>query len=188
MAAPILCDDTGMPVGEAQFEEWKRAYRVLGVPPSATSLGVKEAYRKLLKRWHPDLVPGGTPQHAEATQMVKTINQAYAAIQGAPLRYYLGTASSGPAPAPGAGQQVRRTSPTQRDAPPKTDWIEFWVRFVCGFFFGVLAGLRILFYGLNSFGRFVAIDLGIAVVCGLAAARYGDKFWYTVFRRWWMWD
>jgi curved DNA-binding protein CbpA len=52
---------------ESQLEDWKGAYRVPGVPLSATSLSIGEAYRRLLKRWHPDLVPSGSSQHAEAT-------------------------------------------------------------------------------------------------------------------------
>jgi curved DNA-binding protein CbpA len=34
-----------MAVTETQLEEWKRAYRVLGVQLSATSLSIKDAYR-----------------------------------------------------------------------------------------------------------------------------------------------
>jgi len=176
-----------MAVSETQLEEWNRAYRVLGVPLSATSLSIKDAYRRLVKRWHPDLVPSGSPRHAEATQMTKTINEAYTAIKGAPLRYYAGAVPLAQVNMQGTRPVSPAVSTVRRDAPPKTDWLEFWVRFVCGFLFGGLIGIRLSLDFLDSLGGFVAADLAVAVGCGLAAARYGDKFWYSVFGRWWMW-
>lgn len=176
-----------MAVSETQLEEWKRAYRVLGVPLSATSLSIKDAYRRLVKRWHPDLVPSGSPQRAGATQMAKAINESYAAIKGAPLRYYVGGASSAQENVPRWRPVSTAVSSARRDSPPKTDWLEFWVRFVCGFLFGALVGIRLWTDSLDNFGGFVAIDLAVAVCCGLAAARYGDKFWYSIFGRWSMW-
>lgn len=176
-----------MAVNETQLEEWKHAYRVLGVPLWATSLSIKEAYRRLVKRWHPDLVQSGSAKQAEATQMAPAINEAYAAIRGAPLRYYAGAVSLTQANRRGRRPVAPGVSAVKRDAPPKTDWLEFWVRFVCGFLFGGLVGIRLWIEFLDNFGGFVAADLAVAVVCGLAAARYGDKFWYSVFGRWWMW-
>ena len=35
------------------------SYEVLGLRPSASTDEVKEAYRKLAKRWHPDRYKGG---------------------------------------------------------------------------------------------------------------------------------
>jgi hypothetical protein len=120
--------------------------------------------------------------------MAKAINEAYATIKGAPLRFYVGAAPLAQANMQGARSVSPAVSTVRRDAPPKTDWLEFWVRFVCGFLFGGLVGIRLSIDFLDSLGGFVAADLAVAVVCGLAAARYGDKFWYSVLGRWWMWD
>ncbi len=51
-------------------------YRVLGLSPNATDDEVKAAYRKLAKKYHPDL-NGGSP---EAEEKMKEINAAYAQI------------------------------------------------------------------------------------------------------------
>jgi hypothetical protein len=29
--------------------------------------------------------------------------------------------------------------------------------------------------------------LGVILGFGFGAARYGDKFWYSIFPRWWLW-
>ena len=51
-------------------------YRVLGVPPTATDDEVKTAYRKLARKYHPDL-NGGSP---EAEAKMKEVNEAYSLI------------------------------------------------------------------------------------------------------------
>src|SRR5690348_13552951 len=66
-----------MPIAECQVAELKRAYQTLGVPFSASALSIKQGYRRIAKRWHPDLYPTGTPAYDEATQMMKRINEAF---------------------------------------------------------------------------------------------------------------
>lgn len=66
----------------------RRAYQLLGIPYSASERSIKQAYRRMTKRWHPDRYTSGTPAHAEATQMMKRINEAYSQIANAPLRGY----------------------------------------------------------------------------------------------------
>ena len=51
-------------------------YRVLGVKKEASQEEIKKAYRKLARKWHPDINPG----NKEAEQKFKEISQAYEAL------------------------------------------------------------------------------------------------------------
>ena len=51
----------------------KDYYRILGVPRDATAKQIKEAYRKLSRKWHPDINPG----NKEAEEKFKEISSAY---------------------------------------------------------------------------------------------------------------
>ncbi|MBQ2865172.1 MAG: J domain-containing protein [Clostridia bacterium] len=52
-------------------------YKVLGISPDATDEEVKKAYRKMAKKYHPDLNPGDK----DAEQKMKEINEAYDRIK-----------------------------------------------------------------------------------------------------------
>jgi len=52
-------------------------YKVLGVSPNASDEEIKTAYRKLAKKYHPDLNPGD----AEAAKKMNEINAAYDQIK-----------------------------------------------------------------------------------------------------------
>jgi DnaJ-class molecular chaperone len=171
--------------------ELQRAYQILGVSSSASAHSIKHAYRELVKRWHPDLYQTGTAAHAEATEMTRTINEAYSAIEHAPLRYYVD--AGGPTPprttvnaaTPGVGRESTKKA---SEAFPKTDRVEFWVRFVCGALFGAFIGIRL---ALEYIDRPTLLAIGITASIlgfGFAAARYGDKFWHSIFRHWWLWS
>jgi len=176
-----------MAISEDQILQWKHAYQVLGVPLSASAPSIKQAYRQLVKRWHPDLYKIGTDEYAESTQMATLINEAYGLVQDAPLRYHV---DAFPLRPPSARQEAtaKRYSPdTSRTTPPKTDRLEFWVRFVCGTIFGAFFGIRLFFYFYQQPWVFLLGVLGISVLFGFAAARGGDKFWHANLGRWWMW-
>jgi curved DNA-binding protein CbpA len=178
-----------MPLAENQLIELKHAYQVLGVPLSASALSIKQAYRKLVKRWHPDLYQSGTPDHAEAARMSSFINSAYSIVQSAPLRYYTETNLF----PDGKGRRDTQSSTnestsTPTETLPKTDRIEFWVRFVCGALFGILVSFRLV---LEFFDQPAILVVGVAAGIlgfGFAAARYGDRFWYSILGRWWFWS
>jgi curved DNA-binding protein CbpA len=177
-----------MPVTEFQLKELKRAYQILGVPLSASAQTIKQNHRQLVKRWHPDRYPSGTAAHGEATNMMKLINEAYSTIGRAPLRYYV----ESNLPVRGSASQTTRA--TARESSDKsadtfldTDRLEFWVRFVCGALFGAFVSIRLV---LDFYERPTVLILGMVGVTlgfGFAAARYGDRFWYSIFRRWWLW-
>ena len=52
-------------------------YKVLGVSPDATDDEIKQAYRKLAKKYHPDLNPGDK----EAAKRMQEVNAAYEQIK-----------------------------------------------------------------------------------------------------------
>ncbi len=57
-----------------------RACAELGVTPSASLREAKRAYKKLVKRWHPDRYASDTQAQAEATLRLQRITEAYQVI------------------------------------------------------------------------------------------------------------
>lgn len=53
--------------------EYKDYYKVMGVNKSSTAKEIKQAYRRLAKKYHPDVNPG----NKEAEQNFKDVNEAY---------------------------------------------------------------------------------------------------------------
>ena len=51
-------------------------YKILGVTKKATKEEIKKAYRKLARKWHPDINPG----NKEAEQKFKDISHAYGCL------------------------------------------------------------------------------------------------------------
>jgi len=175
--------------GDSLLERWKKAYRVLDVSETASALAIKQNYRKLIKRWHPDRPASGGSTAAEATLMTKLINEAYAQIESAPLRYYAG------AEAPHAAKT--KTAETKSRSVNEVDLsrmffnerrIEYAVRIVCGALSGAFVGFA---FSLDIFRDSIEI-IAVIVLCatGFAAGavKYGDKFWRIIFGKWWMWE
>ena len=59
----------------------KDPYQILGIPPTASDEEVKEAYRKLARKYHPDNYAADNPLADLATEKMQEINEAYDAIK-----------------------------------------------------------------------------------------------------------
>ena len=55
-------------------------YETLGIPADASSERVKQAYRSLVKAFHPDMFPMGSEAQIEAGRRIREINMAYSVL------------------------------------------------------------------------------------------------------------
>jgi GTPase SAR1 family protein len=58
-------------------EKIARAYTILGLQSSASQVELKQAYRTLVKKWHPDLFVDKPHQQKQAQEKMRLINEAY---------------------------------------------------------------------------------------------------------------
>jgi hypothetical protein len=176
---------------DEQITEWKGAYRLLDVPLSAPADFIKENYRTLVKRWHPDHYLAGSAEQVEAAEMTRLINEAYAKIENAPLKYYDATSGSfGAAGTDGFSAARRRPFVDRPDPFRNMERVEFWIAFGVGATIGAVVGvgsiIRLFRYSDPGVFGALVILVGTMVLFGLGLAKYRDKFWEVVFRRsWW---
>ncbi len=57
-------------------------WELLSVEATASSSQLKSAYRRMLKRWHPDLFPSDSASYSEAIRQTQRINDAYRLLDG----------------------------------------------------------------------------------------------------------
>ncbi len=182
-----------MKVGEQPIDRLRNAYQVLDVPETASALAIKSNYRKLVKRWHPDRPATSAATAAEATMVTKLINEAYALIKNAPLRYYAGlsTKRAEPQHAPQRTPKTKLSSVDDVDLSKmffNEKRIEYAVRIVCGMFAGAFVGLSVSVDLVRTAPEIlVAIAVG-AIGFAAGAVKYGDKFWRGVFGKWFEWE
>ena len=77
-------------------------YKVLEISPNATDDEVKEAYRKMAKKYHPDNY-AGSPLSDVATEKMKEVNEAYDEILRQRKAARTGGGAGRPGGGPGAG-------------------------------------------------------------------------------------
>lgn len=65
---------TGGRPSEAQIEAW---YRTLEVPAGADFKTIRQSYRRLLAKYHPDKYAGDPDKYAVATEVTRKITTAY---------------------------------------------------------------------------------------------------------------
>ena len=57
----------------------KRHYKTLGLPPNASPRKIREQYRRLAKRYHPDTLPNPA-EKARYAEKFRAITEAYNAL------------------------------------------------------------------------------------------------------------
>ena len=62
---------------ETNKDKINRAYNILGLKPDASSEQIKQAYKKLVKKWHPDLFVNQPQELTKAKEKIRSINEAY---------------------------------------------------------------------------------------------------------------
>ncbi|MBD0304808.1 MAG: DnaJ domain-containing protein, partial [Tolypothrix sp. T3-bin4] len=68
------------PKTQTQKDKITRAYSILGLPANASQAEVKQAYRTLVKKWHPDLFVGKPQLLKQAQEKMHLVNDAYAIL------------------------------------------------------------------------------------------------------------
>jgi PEGA domain-containing protein/DnaJ-like protein len=63
-------------------DTFEQSLRVLGLAPGATEQAIKEAYRDLVKVWHPDRFGSDARLRAKAQERLKEVNAAFAKLRG----------------------------------------------------------------------------------------------------------
>ncbi|MCT7966712.1 DnaJ domain-containing protein [Laspinema sp. D1] len=59
-----------------------RFYKILGLNSNASLKEVKQAYRTLVKKWHPDLFYDNPEQQKKAQEVIQKMNEIYKEICG----------------------------------------------------------------------------------------------------------
>ena len=86
---------------------YKDYYKTLGVPKTADAKAIKQAYRKLARKYHPDQNPG----NAAAAERFKEINEANEVLSDPEKRQRYDTLGPGLGPLRGGGRRrVRRAA------------------------------------------------------------------------------
>ena len=148
-----------------------RAYRVLGLEPGVSPLAARRRYRELIKEWHPDRHPHGSPAQAEASRRTQEINDSYRAIKDAALHREV------PLRRPAAAAQA--SSPTV--VPFEVDTVaDRVVAAVVGILLGAFIDLALM-------SESAIVWVAVPVVLGAAGAALGWRAIEAVVRvLWWL--
>ena len=86
---------------------------LLGIEPRAPEAAIKEAYRDMVKVWHPDRFPAGSRLQQKAAEKMKEINRAYDTVKSG---LFGAEETLRPRPQP---QPQPATAPENRTKPPR---------------------------------------------------------------------
>ncbi|WP_413174653.1 dynamin family protein [Anabaena azotica] len=65
------------PKRQADKDQIIRAYKILGLQPTASFAEVKQAYKTLVKKWHPDLFVNQPQMQKQVQEKIRLVNEAY---------------------------------------------------------------------------------------------------------------
>ncbi|AFY45954.1 DnaJ-class molecular chaperone with C-terminal Zn finger domain [Nostoc sp. PCC 7524] len=71
------------PQGQAEKDKIARAYKILGLPQNAALADIKQAYKTLVKKWHPDLFVNQPQMQKQAQEKMRLFNEAYTVLSAA---------------------------------------------------------------------------------------------------------
>jgi replication fork clamp-binding protein CrfC len=71
------------PQSQAEKDKIARAYKILGLPPDAAFTDIKQAYKTLVKKWHPDLFVNQPQMQKQAQEKMRLFNEAYTVLSNA---------------------------------------------------------------------------------------------------------
>lgn len=105
-------------------------YRTLGVGPNASLDEIKQAFRKQVKAWHPDLFHNDAELRKTAEEKIKEINQAHKMLSAAASA----TKTNGAAPRENVARSYRRAAKSRKCADQSCNGyiLSDWKCSVCG--------------------------------------------------------
>ncbi|MBD2343213.1 dynamin family protein [Anabaena subtropica] len=71
------------PQNQTDKDKIARAYKILGLPQDAEFTDIKQAYKTLVKKWHPDLFVNQPQMQKQAQEKMRLLNEAYTVLSTA---------------------------------------------------------------------------------------------------------
>lgn len=162
-------------------DEIKDSYSALELKPDASPEAVKEAYRELVKVWHPDRFSGDKKLERRALEKLKCINLAYERIKDRKPIKISSAGAQGDFPPPEPPRRNARASPgiapgIKTCVVPNSRDVKLGCFLVAGV--ACLIGALIIaaiFYDESTAGRRYVTGAGLTNAQPRSAARVGDS-------------
>ena len=99
-------------------------YAALEIPSTATQGEIKRSYRRLVRRYHPDLHSQASDRASEANKHIKTLNEAYAVLSNPQKRALYDAQRHKAEERQTVDRQALRRKQEQTKQEPKMTWVE----------------------------------------------------------------